>query len=83
MADPIWWPKYFFLYPDGKFDKGVSCAALHESCIEFLSFQKLKMADPTWRLKYFLFYMLMRNWSRGFLGALITNLLSDFGNFEN
>ena len=73
----------FILYPDEKFDKGFSWGADHKSGIEFLLFQKLKMADPTWWPKYFLFHMLMRNWSRGFLGAVITNLLSDFGNFEN
>ena len=48
MAVPIWRPKYFFLYPDGKFDKGVSWGADHESGIEFLPFQKLKMVDPIW-----------------------------------
>ena len=40
--------KILFLYPDGKFDKGVSWGADHESGIEFLSFQKLKMVDTIW-----------------------------------
>ena len=38
----------FILYPDEKFDKGVSWGADHESGIEFLSFQKLKMVDTIW-----------------------------------
>ena len=83
MADPIWWPKYFFLYPDGKNDKGVSWGADHESGIKVLSFQKLKMVDPIWPPMNCLFYILMKNWSRGFFGALIPNRSSDFGNFEN
>ena len=83
MADPIQRPKYFFSYPDGKLDKWVSWGADHESGIEFLPFQKLKMVDLIWLPINCLFYILMKNWSRGFLGALITNLSSNFGNFEN
>ena len=73
----------FNSYADEKLVKGVFWGADHESAIGFWKFRKLKMADPIWRPKYFLIHMLMKNWSRGFLGALITNMLSDFENFEN
>ena len=75
--------KILFLYPDGKFDKGVSWGADHESGIEFMPFQKLKIVIPIWPPINCQLYILMKNWSKEFLGALITNLSSDFENFEN
>ena len=62
--------------------KGVFRVADHELAIKFWKFQKFKMADPIWQLKYILFYIPKKNWVRGFLGLLITNLLSDFEIFK-
>ena len=73
----------FISYPDEKLVEGVSWGPDHAYAVGFLKFREFKMADPIWRPKYFLFYILMKNLSRGFLGALITNMLSDFVNFEN
>ena len=39
------------------------------------------MADPIWRPKNFLYQNPMKNWTEGFEGTPITNLLSDFENF--
>ena len=75
--------KLLILYSDEKLVKSVSRCTDHESVIGFWKFWKLKMAYPIWRQKYFLFYILLKNWLRGFLGALITNLSSDFENFDN
>ena len=41
------------------------------------------MADPIWRPEVFTTFIYMKNWTRGFSGLLITQLLSDFENFQN
>ena len=75
--------KHFISYPEEKLGKGVFGVADYESAIRFWKFQKYEMADPIWRLKKkFHFISWWKNYVRGFLGSLITNLLSDFEVFK-
>ena len=72
--------KLFILYLDEKLDKEVFGVTDHESAIGFWKFKKSKIADPIWWPEYFLFYFPMKYWLKGFVEALIENLLSDFEN---
>ena len=70
--------KLFILYSNKKLVKGVFWCTDDEYAIGFWKFPKLKMADPIQRPKCFLFYVLKKNSTRGFLGALFTIFVSNF-----